>query len=167
MIADCRYETERLRVSDWHSHAVDLENVVMTMLTVPVTGALPPTWQGEYSRQRASDWIRERDAESTVLLAIDRSTSEPVGLLILFEETDAVRIGYLLSETVWGQGLASELVGGLVDWCASQDSITKLVAGVDSNNLASIRVLQKSGFLPAAEGDVTESGDRVYEMNLT
>ena len=71
--------------------------------------------------------------------------------MILFEtegESNAgieVRLGYLLAETAWGSGLASELVCGFVDWCRRQE-IASIVGGVGSENIASRRVLEKNGF---------------------
>ena len=166
MISDCEFETDRLRVGGWHSYDIELEHVVMRMLTGPVTETLPPTWQGEFSYQRARDWIKERDMESIVLLAVSKNLEVPVGLVILLDESPAVRIGYLLSENVWGQGLGSELVAGFVDWCRGRDSITKISARVGSGNPASMRVLEKSGFRLTKKCDMPVHGDHLYEKNL-
>lgn len=50
------FETDRLRVGPWHEVAerlgVDLAVVVAALLTVRTTGALPESWQGEYSVER-------------------------------------------------------------------------------------------------------------------
>ncbi len=115
-------------VEEWHSlsssewHRQELAPLVAELLTEPVTRALPPPWQGTYEIERARDWIADRDAEGTTLLIIDKATCRAIGLMILFElreddpSTDAdVRLGYLLAETTWGQGFASELVAGFVD----------------------------------------------------
>ena len=66
MISDCEFETNRLRVGGRHSYDIELEHVVMPMLTEPVTEALPNTWQGEFSCQRARDWIKERDMDRSL-----------------------------------------------------------------------------------------------------
>jgi RimJ/RimL family protein N-acetyltransferase len=110
---------------------------------------LPPDWQGAYSHQRAERWIRERDAESTTLIVIQKATGNAIGLLILFGTADGsrdLRLGYLLAEAAWGQGFASELVRGLVDWSTAND-ISTLTGGVESGNIASRRVLEKNGFV--------------------
>ena len=131
------------------------------MLTEPVTRSLPVAWQGGYTRERALAWIEERDKEGTTLLVVDKSTNEAVGLMILFE-TDAedaaegieVRLGYLLSEPAWGRGLASELIEGFVGWCRGQAALSSLVGGVERDNPASRRVLEKNGF-QLVEGEVS------------
>jgi len=140
--------------------------VVAGMLTEPVTRALPPQWQGEFSRERASRWIQERDAESTVLLATGKSTQQPVGLVILSEEPDAIRIGYVLSESAWGQGLATELVTGFVDWCRSRPGVSKIFAGVEASNPASVRVLEKSGFHLVTDEGSSRTSSHTYEIIL-
>jgi RimJ/RimL family protein N-acetyltransferase len=121
---------------------------------------LPESWQGTYSEARTRKWIRDRDREGTQLLVTSRSSGEPVGLLLLHEERRsgggvAWRLGYLLAESQWGRGLASELVGGFVEWARNQGP-GSIVAGVSVTNPASIRVLEKSGFTLAADVDATE-----------
>ena len=100
------------------------------MLTEPVTRTLPTAWQGNYTVSRAREWIKERDKEGTTLLVVERSTKEPIGLVILIEVDSEnandgieVRVGYLLAESAWGKGLATELVKGFVEWCRTQAPI--------------------------------------------
>ena len=138
------------------------------MLTPTVTQALPESWQGNYTLDRATTWIEERDQEGTILLVLDRSSRTPVGLMILFEGENehagrTIRLGYLLSESAWGQGLASELVEGFVDWCKSVE-IASVIGGVERDNFPSQRVLEKNGFvrLPTIE----EHGDLLFELRL-
>jgi len=161
-------------VKEWHSlsagdsRAEDLASVVRAILTPPVTQSLPECWQGEYTVERASEWIEERDQEGATLLVMDRSSGVPIGLMILFESDDeqlgrCVRVGYLLAEPVWGRGLASELLNGFVDWCRTVD-ISSILGGVERDNIASQRVLAKNGFevLPTAK----EHGDLLYVLQL-
>ena len=56
-----------------------------------------------------------------------------------------VRLGYLIAESAWGKGLASELIGGFVEWCREQ-TIVSIEGGVGRENQASQRVLEKNGF---------------------
>ena len=64
---DWDYSTERLEVKEWHgfsssdSSLQDLASIVASILTPAVTTSLPPGWQGGYSKQRAAEWIAERD----------------------------------------------------------------------------------------------------------
>ena len=170
---DNEFETLRLQVRGWHSHQAvdsDLIDVVRLMLTPPVTAPLPPSWQGHYDRDRAEEWIADRDEESTVLLATDPCNQQPIGLVIVFEERSGVepsmvnlRLGYLLAESAWGQGFATELVGGFVQWCGSHSTIRSIMAGVTPGNDASARVLTKNGFTPT--GDASHS-EQLYGITL-
>jgi len=166
----CEFQTQRLLVREWHSisaegfSSCDLAGIVADMLTEPVTRSLPISWQGEYSIERARHWIEERDEEGTTLLVLDRNSEQAVGLVILFEVESAepergieVRIGYLLAESAWGKGLGSELLQGLVEWSRAQPVISSLAGGVDSENTASRRVLEKSGFRIVRQGENGES----------
>jgi RimJ/RimL family protein N-acetyltransferase len=173
----CTFETDRLRVQEWRSTVPDhgreeaLADTVAAILTERVTQGLPTAWRGKYTVERAASWIEERDREGTTLLAVDNETNRPIGLMILFEvpserATDGVevRIGYLLAETAWGRGFASELVSGFVEWCRNQASILSLAGGVERDNVASIRVLEKNGFHPVQDEDAR--GEQMYRLDL-
>lgn len=172
---DRGFETPRLRVVDWHSVSAipegvsPLPEIVRGLLTPQVTAPLPQSWQGPYSEQRAIDWIRDRDAESRQLLAITRDSHRAVGLLLLHEsatgspEASELRLGYLIAESEWGQGYASELVRGLVDW-ARRRAFGSVIAGVAAHNVPSLRVLEKCGFTPD-EGSC-HGTELVYRIDL-
>lgn len=159
----CTFVTQRLVVKEWHSLTSedwtpqDLIDVVRAMLTTRVTRSLPKEWQGAYTVERARAWVKEREREGVTLLAVERSTRLPVGLVVLCEESNErgaeVSLGYLLAESAWGRGLASELVQGFEAWC-HRAGIATVVAGVARDNVASLRVLEKSGFvrIPSSEG---------------
>jgi ribosomal-protein-alanine N-acetyltransferase len=88
--------------------------------------------------------------------------------MILFESEReksgrCVPIGYLLAESAWGQGYASELLEGFVDWCTTAD-ISSVIGGVARENVASRRVLEKNGFdiLPKTQNQ----HELIYELRL-
>ena len=126
---------------------MSLTEIVQELLTPKVTEPLPEAWHGPYSAVRAAEWIRDRDAEGTQLVAISRESLEPIGLVLLHEVPGLteLRLGYLIAEPHWGMGYATELVHGLVRW-ARDHSSGSIVAGVSADNLGSVRVLEKCGF---------------------
>jgi RimJ/RimL family protein N-acetyltransferase len=171
-VGQYRYRTDRLDVDGWHelplADGSDLPNVLIDMLTAATTRALLLGWQGTYDRSRALNWIKERDDESATLLAVDRTTSAPIGLMILFEIPSPgldglldIRLGYLLAEAAWGRGFGSEMVAGFVEWCRSSNSVRSIAGGVGADNPASARVLTKNGFKLAGTED---SGEQLYEL---
>lgn len=164
------YSTQRLLVREWHSLAPDewkqqdLEVVVKNILTAQVTRSLPPAWQGFYTLERARNWVQERDDEGITLLVVEKASRMPIGLIILFETANGtdgseLRLGYLLAESVWGKGLASELIGGFVEWCKNNE-VKSVTGGVARDNIASRRVLEKSGFV--CEPSTEEAAEQLF-----
>jgi RimJ/RimL family protein N-acetyltransferase len=166
----CRFETSRLAIDDWHrlpSSGNDgdlLPEFVCALLSPAVTGSLPAAWQGDYSLERARNWIEDRDKESVVSLVAYRESGLPAGLLILADsDWPDVHIGFLLLQSEWGKGLASELVEGLVTWCRVS-GVRSVRGGVAENNIASQRVLEKLGFTQIQSA--MSSSERFYELLL-
>jgi RimJ/RimL family protein N-acetyltransferase len=156
-IQKCHYSTERLLVREWHTikscewKSLDLEDVVTRILTPQVTHSLPPAWQGTYTLDRAREWIMERDSEGQTLLVIEKASKDAIGLVILFEVGSTtggseLRLGYMFVESGWGKGFASELISGFTGWCEG-NNVLSVTGGVESDNIASIRVLEKNGFV--------------------
>ena len=72
------------------------------------------------------------------------------------DEFGSTEIGYGIAENFQNCGYAVEAVRAAVDWALKQDIINCVTAEVDKENIASIRVLEKSGFEPT--GRVGEEG---------
>ena len=159
-LKDCGFRTDRLEVNDWSrllsgdSEAGMLNTFLVSLLSEAVTRDLPPGWQGAYDYERASSWLAERRSEGEALLIVDRSDGRPVGVLIVAESENIdghldIRLGYLIHESAWGRGFATEVVAGFVDWCRTTQAVRSISGGVTESNAASARVLQKNGFVPA------------------
>jgi ribosomal-protein-alanine N-acetyltransferase len=88
----------------------------------------------------ATPW--ERRPEFAVLLA-----GQVIGRVSL--DIDAVNqiaaLGYGIARPHWGQGLASEAAGAMVDYAFNVLGLAKVWARVDPRNVASVRVLEKLG----------------------
>lgn len=63
----------------------------------------------------------------------------------------AVEIGYGIDEHYQCCGYATEAVSAVTAWAAQQDGITRVEAEAEEENIASLRVLEKSGFVPTGE----------------
>ncbi|MES9961865.1 MAG: GNAT family N-acetyltransferase [Sedimenticola sp.] len=171
---DYSYETERLLVKEWHSFqeeshlSQNLPGIVKDILTPAVTESLPPAWQGRYSIDRARDWIKERDAEGVTLLVVEKSSTIPLGVVIIFDMSSSpdvaeLRLGYVLSESAWGRGVGSELVQGLVSFCRNQP-VLSITGGVAKDNYASKRILEKSGFV--CDPETLNEEEQMYKLHL-
>jgi RimJ/RimL family protein N-acetyltransferase len=175
IVSACRFDTDRLRIESWDIALADgaARKVFLAelswLLTPAVMKFLPPPLQLSEGPDAIDGWVLDRDRESHVFCVRNRATLELAGLLILvtFEEPEgeaSVRLGYLLAEDVWGQGLASELIKGFVRWCQDQSLTVVLQGGVEQGNGASARVLIKAGFERAEE--LSEHGAETYRLNL-
>lgn len=166
------FETDRLVVQDWHSFPpsffqdIDLPGIVSQVMTKKVTAELPDHWRGDYPRQRAEQWIKERDHEGPTLMIVMRETQRAVGFMILHDLSEdqtgsQLRLGYMLAESCWGQGVGSEVIAGLTDW-AKHNAVESIVGGVTPANLASQRVLLKNRFA-LADSSVDGTSELIFE----
>ncbi|MDJ0821609.1 MAG: GNAT family N-acetyltransferase [Paracoccaceae bacterium] len=161
------FETERLRVRDWTPRMQEaaLRRGLRDLLTPAVLAHLPPPLWPE-ADDDLSAWVAARQAESQVMLVLEREDGALLGLLILADpdrsgDVPVQHVGYLLGEAAWGQGYASELVRGLVD--VAQGPL-RLIGGVARDNPASARVLEKAGF--ARDGDLSGAETDLYVLDI-
>ncbi len=164
----CQFKTDRLSVDCWGDYASAIHDAgalssrIASILSPEVTKALPPGWQEIDTVEKANEWINERVEESVVFTIHLVSENLLAGFLFLNGEyaSDSnlidVRLGYLLSEETWGKGLGSEFIKGLVACCEKAESISSISGGVEINNKASIRVLEKNGFEMISSGEPIE-----------
>ncbi len=163
----CDFETPRLSVNSWTNQIKgvnpknNFEKKIIEILTPNVTKALPEGWQNINTLDKAKNWVTERDKESHFVTIQLLSTNETIGFIFLYESDSEnkyynLRFGYLLSEKVWGKGLGTELIEGLIKWCKASGDIKSISGGVESDNLGSIRVLEKTGFSASTIDNSTE-----------
>jgi ribosomal-protein-alanine N-acetyltransferase len=63
-----------------------------------------------------------------------------------------VEVGYSVLPEFERQGLATEMVGGIVQWAKQQPQVKHIEAETSIDNEASIRVLEKNSFICAGKG---------------
>jgi RimJ/RimL family protein N-acetyltransferase len=99
-------------------------------------------------------------------LRIDADTRELIGSGGFKGPPDdlgQVQVGYEVLGSHQGNGFATEAVAALVGWALGNDDVDTVVAECLPNNPASIRVLQKCGFVEV--GDGLEKGTRLWEIS--
>lgn len=92
-------------------------------------------------------------------------TGSAIGTIGFFgppDERGQVTIGYGLVPGARGFGYATEAVERLVEFCRSHGSVRTVLADTDTGNLASQRVLDKTGFGFVREAD----GLRYYQLPI-
>ena len=121
------------------------------------------------SRQRIED---SRTSYATYgysdFIVEDGSSGEMLGRAGLHRMPDGeVEAGYVLFERFWGRGIATEVLGALLDWFdPSLSPSGRVIAMAPSNHRASLRVMEKCGmtFFKAALHQGVEC--RFYERRL-
>ncbi len=68
------------------------------------------------------------------------------------DERGMVEIGYSVLPEFRGQGLATEMVAGIVQWAKQQPEVKHIEAETDIDNKASTSVLKKNSFIWAGVG---------------
>lgn len=100
-----------------------------------------------------------------------RKTNEAIGYCGLTQygdsdQADERELGYRLARAYWGQGYATEAVIAIRDYAFSVIGLRRLVALVDPNNVASVRIAEKLDM--RHEGDVMLEGythpDHLYVL---
>jgi len=159
---NCLFKTNRVSMLNWSFIETQTEfknattKSVLKIMTPNVTKALPDGWQNLDTVNKVENWIIDRKEDSNFYSITLTETNEIIGFLFLYEnneikESKELRLGYLLTESVWGKGIGSELIKGLVEWCRDSKTINSISGGVEKDNVGSIKVLEKNGFYKSNE----------------
>lgn len=155
------FETPRLLCRRWRTGDVD---VLFDVYSDP-EGA---RWVGDGSpiaRDECEAWLgvtnRNYAERGYGMYALDdRASGQTLGFCGLVHPGGQAEaeVKYALLRSHWGRGLASEVVPAIVAYGARGHALTRVIATVAPENLASQRVLRKAGFTFLAE-KVDEDGD--------
>ena len=130
---------------------------------------------GVQSKEWVRDWLRFRileykeQARSNVWVVVEKANSVVIGYCGLFyipdiSDSPETEIGYRFIRGYWGQGYATEAAFAVRDYTFNQLGIVRLIAMIDPNNIASLRVAVKLGM--RYEKDIEFKGythpDHVY-----
>lgn len=166
------FNTQRLAVTDCAflsvKAKVQLASAIRKLLSPGVVKALPADWKDIKSLEQTTNWLEERLAESQLFAVSRISIGEIIGLIFVHETKGAdssisLNIGYLLGEQHWGKGYATEILAALVSYYRNQSNVSRLIAGVEIENAASIKVLKKCGFKISALMEAPQ-GNLFYEI---
>ena len=110
-----------------------------------------PTFLFEQKKDDAREVIRRLYTEcfrESIILGVFTGTSF-CGLAEMYGHRDPIHkisVGYRLLESCWGQGIATEALGVMVDYLLHETDIEIITASTMLENQASARVLVKNGF---------------------
>jgi len=161
------YQTTRLQAGEVCNSNQDSDFLesVLEILTPRVVASLPPYFQSVNSISSAQEWLQQVVADGRLFVVRRIGESKAIGFVFLSAENDGdTHIGYLLAESCWGKGYATEILKGLIEFIESEGQVTRLIAGVATDNVASIKLLQKLGFIHSSSED---SCTLFYEYRLS
>jgi RimJ/RimL family protein N-acetyltransferase len=78
------------------------------------------------------------------------------------DENGVVECGYSILKPAQSNGFATEAVGGLIKWALTHNSVKKIAARTNPENISSRKVLEKNGFIKCARG--CPEGKTCYEF---
>lgn len=144
--------TERLVIR--HPAMTDLDALVARRSEPDV--ARFQSWSAPYPRNKAEELLSSAVAMSgpevgqwSMVTVASADTGEVLGDLAihLTEQGKVAEIGYTFAVRYWGNGFATEAVEGLVDRLFKSGGVERVSATLDADNLASARLLERTGFL--------------------
>jgi RimJ/RimL family protein N-acetyltransferase len=122
--------------ADWPPGEYDREAMHFFLDQLTAGGRTAAGWYGWYALRKATD-----DAPRTLIGA--------GGFMGPPDEAGTAEIGYSIAADWRQQGLATELVAGLVQQAAATGMVRQLLAHTETDNLASQQVLLRNDFEPA------------------
>ena len=160
-----RLEIKRLSLEDLdHFHRIHGDSEIMEKIPAPVL-----SWEESkaelVSIVNAYEVDRHRLRVWGVFL---KHTQQFVGVCASIGLSDQCRdLGYRVVKEYWGQGFGTELTSGLIRYLRLDHSIEFLVACVDRNNRASIKILERyMTFVKEAYDPDTGSYERHYKLTF-
>ena len=140
------FETSRLIVRKIRIDDVD---VMFEKWTQSEAIAKYMVWKAHTSRDETEQFVRlcleEWDSNSYTWIVELKDTNEIIGSFAARQIGYKVDIGYLIAKDHWGNGYMPEVTTAFINKALVLDSVERIWAICDIDNLASKRVMEKSG----------------------
>lgn len=130
--------------------ADDLNNLILYANNTNVWDNLRNYFPSPYTEEDAKNWLEKMATDSPIVnLAIDID-GQAVGGIGLILNADvyvySAEISYWIGEPFWNQGVATEAIRQMIEYCNYYFDIVRIYAEVFESNKASMRALEKNGF---------------------
>ena len=128
--------------------ASDVQFLVTWLNNEDITRYLSSRLPKPYSESDAVWWINQGCNEDHIGFVIELD-GKPCGSIGVYLQQDkhVAEIGYWITKGNWGQGIATEAVRQFVDYVFLNTPVSRIINPVTKENTASIRVMQKAGFV--------------------
>lgn len=95
-----------------------------------------------FLKQANEKWCKGTEYSYSIIY---NDVDRVVGMIAMRPRGHIVDMGYVLSRSYWNQGLMTEALSTLSNWCLDQPQIWRVEAYCDVDNKASARVMAKAG----------------------
>ena len=101
-------------------------------------------------------WVTRQASPAVWAIVVDGEAAGGIGIELHTDvERVSAEIGYWLGETMWGRGIATEALKAVTAEAFKRFDITRLYALPFADHAASVRVLEKAGYV--REGHLRQS----------
>ena len=139
----------KCRLRPWH--ITDAPSLVLNANNKKVIENLRDVFPHPYSQNDARFFITHLANSTSSLIIAIVVDGDAVGSIGIHPQADIYRksaeLGYWLGEKYWGKGIASEAANAMVQYAFNHFDINRIYACVFERNKASMRVLEKCGFV--------------------
>ena len=144
-----RLELSQCTVRPWA--ATDLDTLVLHAnnrhVSVHLRDRFPFPYEPEHGR-KFLDWIVRQPSPTVWALEVGGEAAGGIGIELHTDvERVSAEIGYWLGEAAWGRGIVTEALTAVTAEVFRQFDLTRIYALPFADNLASVRVLEKSGYV--------------------
>jgi ribosomal-protein-alanine N-acetyltransferase len=142
-------ELSDLKVRSWRKD--DLQALLRHANNAKIAANLRDQFPHPYTRRDGIDFLdfaRSQEPECAFAIEFGDEAVGGVGFLVGRDIARmSAEMGYWLSEDFWGRGIATRAVTAMSEWAFDHYKLTRVFAMAFAHNAASIRVLEKSGFI--------------------
>jgi RimJ/RimL family protein N-acetyltransferase len=107
----------------------------------------PHPYEAEHAR-KFLQWVTQQPLETVWAIEVGGEAAGGIGIELHADvERVSAEIGYWLGETHWGKGIVSSVLQAVSPEVLERFDLTRLYALPFADNRASVRVLEKAGFV--------------------
>jgi ribosomal-protein-alanine N-acetyltransferase len=130
-------------------------------------------WGKTYSDEEVQVWIDKiteqyEDFGYSYYLAIEKSTNRVIGIMgilpVIIKQADYIEVAYILKETFWGKGYATEGIKACVDYIFNILGADRYIAQVNPENTSSSKVAKRLGMKVVDEYMRKHNGKEVFHL---
>ncbi len=138
-----------VKVRSWSKD--DLKSLMKHADNAKIAANLRDQFPHPYTRRDGIDFLEYAQTQAPECSFAIEYEGEAVGGVGFLIGRDIARLsaemGYWLTEELWGRGIATRVVEAMSEWAFESYGLTRVFATAFAHNAASIRVLEKAGFV--------------------